>query len=334
MNTLLNTLIEKHDLTEQEAMQLMQELLSGHLPPDHIGSILTALRMKGETVDELVGFVKAARNAMQSISLDVDAIDLCGTGGDGKGTVNISTASAFVVSGAGVPVAKHGNRAASSRSGSADVLEALGVNIHLPSKETKRMIETIGFGFFFAPLYHPSFKYVSPVRKSLGIRTIFNYLGPLVNPAKVTRQVIGVSSLGAAELIARGAMYLGYDHVLVVTSEDGLDEISPEGITTVIEVKGKRIKRFNIHPNDFGMKCRPVSQLSGGDAHHNAQIIRELLEEKQSAVRDTVSMNSAAALYVAGKVKAITDGISLARESIDSGKAKGVLDRVVARSKV
>lgn len=332
MNTLLHTLIEKHDLTEQEANQLMQELLSGHLPTEQTAAILTALRMKGETVDELVGFVKAARGAMQSVSLDVDAIDLCGTGGDGKGTVNISTASAFVVSGAGVHVAKHGNRAASSKSGSADVLEALGMNIQLSPKQTKRMIETIGFGFFFAPLYHPSFRHAGVVRKSLGIRTIFNYLGPLLNPAKVTRQLIGVPSLGAAELIAEAATRLGYDHVLIGTSEDGLDEISPGGATMLIEVKRKRKKRFRIHPNDFGMKCRQVSQLSGGDAHHNAQIIRELLEGKHNAVRDAVLINSAAALYVSGRVKTIKDGISVAKESIDSGKAKHILDRSIKQS--
>ncbi len=332
MNVTLNKLIEKQHLTEKEAQQLMQELLSGNLASEQIASILTALRMKGETVDELVGFVKAARNAMQSVVLNVAAVDLCGTGGDGKGTVNISTASAFVVAGAGVPIAKHGNRAASSKSGSADVLEALGINIQLPPEKTKQMIETIRFGFFFAPLYHPSFKHVGPVRKSLGIRTIFNYLGPLLNPAGVTRQMIGAPSLKAAELMATGATRLGYDHVLIVTGDEGLDEISIEGKTTIIEVKGKLMKRWTIHPKDFGIQSRPVTHLAGRDARYNARVIKELFDRKKSRVRDSVVLNSAAALYVAGKAKTIQEGMVMASESIDSGKTREVLGKAIAYS--
>lgn len=327
MNTTLNKLIDKQHLTEKEAQQLMQELLSGSLASEHIGSILTALRMKGETVDELVGFVKAARSAMQSVTLKVAAVDLCGTGGDGKGTVNISTASAFVVAGAGVPVAKHGNRAASSKSGSADVLEALGVPIQLSPEKTKEMIEVIGFGFFFAPLYHPSFKHVGPVRKSLGIRTIFNYLGPLLNPAGVTRQMIGVPSIVAAELIATGATRLGYDHVLIVTGDEGLDEISIEGKTTLIEVKGKRMKRWSIHPKDFGLKPQSMNHLTGGDAAFNAESIRNLLHGTTRSIRDVVLLNAAAALYVAGAAKTIKEGFHLAKKSIGSGQARAVLEK-------
>lgn len=330
INKFLNKLLDKQNLSLDEAQLLMGEMLAGKLLPTQISALLTALRMKGETADEILGFINVIRKHMLRIKAPGLVIDTCGTGGDGKGTFNISTAVAFVVAGAGIPVAKHGNRNASSLCGSADVLEALGVNINLTLAQAEEMLSKTGFAFLFAPFFHPAFKYVVPVRKELKIRTVFNFLGPFVSPAGVRRQMIGVPSIQLAEKLSKVAMQLDYEHLLLVSSEDGLDEISLSAPTHIFEVRGKRVKRTSINPKDFGFKRVSVEEVKGGDTQANAQIIRNILEGQDGPQRDIVVLNSAAALFVSGKVKSIKAGLSLAQKSIESGKARRVLERVAA----
>lgn len=318
---------------------LMGEILQGNLTGVQIASLLTGLRMKGETEEEIIGFIKAMRRRMVKMPIGAGAIDVCGTGGDGKGTFNISTATAFVVTGAGVAVAKHGNRAASSKSGSADVLEAMGVNIMLTAAQVMRCLKEVGITFLFAPLYHPAMKHVSLVRRELGIRTIFNFLGPLVNPAGVKRQIIGVPNLEIAEKLSRVAARLRYEHLLILTSEDGLDEVSVLAKTHVFEVKGKKAKKYILDPKKYGFKYEKNNFIHGGDAKENAAIIKSILDGerglpagRQGGRRDIVIFNSALALYVSGKAKTIDEGILMAKKSIDSGRAKKVLETFISFS--
>ncbi len=333
INYLLNKLIERKDLNKKEAMILMEEIFQGRLTPAQIAAFLTALRMKGETVDEILGFITVMREHMVKIKTKGLIIDTCGTGGDGSGTFNISTASAFVVAGAGVKVAKHGNRAASSLCGSADVLEELGVNINLTPKQAEEMLEKTCFTFLFAPLYHPAMKFVGSVRKELGIRTVFNFLGPFVSPAQVKRQIIGVPNIKLAEKLANIAVNLHYEHLMLVSSEDGLDEISLCARTYVVEVIGKKIKKTVIDPGEFGFKKVLPNAYKGGDAETNAQIIRKIFEGKDGPHKEIVILNSAAAFLVAGKVKELKKGIELAKNSIENGDAQKVLENTIEYSK-
>lgn len=330
---LLNKLIEKQDLTRNEAMFLMAEMLVGKLLPTQTAAILTALRMKGETVEEICGFIKVMREHMIKIKTSGLVIDTCGTGGDGKGTFNISTVVAFVVAGAGVQVAKHGNRSASSLCGSADVLEALGVNIYLTPKQAEVMLEKTKFTFLFAPLFHPAMKHVGPVRKELKTRTVFNYLGPFVSPAKIMRQIIGVPNIKLAEKLAEVASNLGYQHLMLVSSEDGLDEISLSAPTHILEIKDNKIKKFIIDPKDYGFKKVPIADIKGGDARNNAKIIINVLNDKIGPHKDIVVLNSAAALIVSGRVRNFEEGLLEAEKSIKMRNASRVLREIIQYAK-
>lgn len=325
----LNKLVNKQDLTQKEAGEFLLGLMDGQVTPVVAAAILTAMRMKGETVSEIAGFITVMRKKMLQIKAPTNAIDVCGTGGDGTGTFNISTTVAFVVAGCGVPVVKHGNRAASSLSGSADVLKALGVHIALTKEQAEKVLKKIGMVFLMAPLFHPSMKQVALVRSELKIRTVFNFLGPFANPASVKRQIIGVPNKTIAKNMAEVATKLNYTHLLIVTSVDGLDEVSLSKKTYVFQVKGKSIKKFTINPKTFGFKTATKSAYKGGEAQENAAITQEILGGKKGSKQDIVLLNSACALYAAGKVKTIRDGIVLARESITSGAAKQVLENLI-----
>ncbi|PIQ80949.1 MAG: anthranilate phosphoribosyltransferase [Candidatus Pacebacteria bacterium CG_4_10_14_3_um_filter_34_15] len=325
---LLNQLINKQDLTAEEARLFLLEVMKRVITPSQIGAILIALRMKGETPEEIVGLIKAMRENMIRVNAKY-AIDVCGTGGDSSGTFNISTAVAFVVAGAGVKVVKHGNRAASSKCGSADVLEALGVNLQLSSQQAKEVFNQVGMVFLFAPLFHPALKNLVTVRKELKTRTVFNLLGPFANPASVKKQLIGVPSLEIAEKLAEVGKNLGYDHLLIVTSDDGFDEISVSSTSTLFEVKNKLIKKSVVNPASYGFKKVSKKEIMGGSVEQNAGYIKEILQGRKGSKRDIVILNSAAALYVDDVVVDIKEGIRLAEKSIDSGKAGLVLENLV-----
>ncbi|MBI3379915.1 anthranilate phosphoribosyltransferase [Candidatus Gottesmanbacteria bacterium] len=333
INILLNKLIETKDLTQEEAICLMEEILEGNLTSAQIAAILVALRMKEEIPEEILGFIKVMRKHMVKIKTKGLVIDTCGTGGDGKGTFNISTAVAFVIVGAGVSVAKHGNRNASSACGSADVLEALGVNINLTPKEAEKMLSKTKFTFLFAPLYHPAMRHVGEVRKELKIRTVFNFLGPFASPASVRRQIIGVPNIKLAGKLAKVASNLNYDHLLLVTSEDGLDEISLSSPTHIFEVKGKQVKKMIINGKDYGFEKSSLVEIKGGDAKRNAEIIKDIMKGKNGPCKDIIVLNSAVGLYVAGKVKNIGEGLKFAQKSIEEGNAKKVLAMVIKYSR-
>ncbi|MEK7096776.1 MAG: anthranilate phosphoribosyltransferase [Patescibacteria group bacterium] len=326
--TILNKLINKKNLTAKETGSFLLEVINGSISNEQAAAIITALRMKGETVEEIYGFIKTLRKNMISINLN-DAIDVCGTGGDGSGTFNVSTAVAFVVAGAGIKVAKHGNRAASSSCGSADVLEALGVNINLTPKQAEQVFKKIGMVFLFAPLYHPAMKNVVTIRKELKIRTIFNFLGPFINPSRPARQLIGVPDEKIAEKLTLVSKKLGSKHVVIATSEDGLDEISIGGKTTLFELKNNSLKKYAINPIDFGFKRAFKSEILGGNAKENALIINKIFTGLKDAKRNIVVFNSGVALYIAGAAKNIKEGIKLAEFSIDSGKAKLILENLI-----
>ncbi|OIO15540.1 anthranilate phosphoribosyltransferase [Candidatus Gottesmanbacteria bacterium CG11_big_fil_rev_8_21_14_0_20_37_11] len=334
INKRLNTIISHHSLTIKESEDLMEAVLENRLTQVQIASLLTALRMKGESADEILGFIEVMRRYMKKVKTNGLVIDTCGTGGDGKETFNISTAVALVVAGAGVSVAKHGNRNASSLCGSADVLEALEVNINLNPKQAETLLAQTNFTFLFAPLYHPAMKYVGQVRKELKIRTVFNFLGPFVSPAQVKRQIIGVPNIDLAEKLSKVAVNLDYEHLMLVASEDGLDEISLSASTHIFEVKRKKVKKKIISHREFGFGNTDMKEINGGDAKKNAQIIQSILNGVDGAQRNIVLLNSAAALLVAGKVKTFQEGIKEAKESIDTGNAKEVLKKVINYSSI
>ena len=327
-------------LTRDEARGVMTEVLSGQTSDAQIAALLVALHMKGETVDEIVGFAEAIRGAAASIYLNSDTLDVsgterealvdtCGTGGDASGTFNISTATALTVAGAGVRVAKHGNRGVTSKCGSADVVEALGVNITLPPARMSECLNQVGIAFLFAPAMHSAMKYVQPARRELRLRTVFNLLGPLTNPAQATAQVVGVYEEALVEKLAQALNLLGLRRALVVHGLDGLDEITISGPTKVAEVREGWVTSYQITPEQFGLKRAPLSEISGGDTKANADIIREILDGKKSARRDVVLLNAAAALVASGKANSIGDALPLATDSIDSGKAKAKLAGLV-----
>jgi anthranilate phosphoribosyltransferase len=319
-------------LTREEAAEAFDSMMSGAATPSQMGGLLMALRMRGETVDEITGAVSAMRSKMLRVIAPADAVDVVGTGGDASGSYNISTCAAFIVAGAGVPVAKHGNRALSSRSGAADVLAALGVKIDLLPEEISRCIAEAGIGFMFAPSHHPAMKHVGPTRVELGTRTIFNLLGPLSNPAGVRRQMVGVFSKQWVEPLAHVLKNLGSERALVVHGSDGLDEITTSGPTSVASLENGIVTTFEISPEDVGLARVKPEALRGGDADANAVALRRVLDGKAGPFRDVAAFNAGAALVVAGKAKDLKGGVELAAASIDSGKAKAALDRLVAVS--
>jgi anthranilate phosphoribosyltransferase len=319
-------------LTREEAARGFDTMMSGEATPSQMGGLLMALRVRGETVDEITGAVTIMREKMLRVAAPSDAVDVVGTGGDASGSFNISTCAAFIVAGAGVPVAKHGNRALSSRSGAADVLAALGVKIELTPEAVARCIGEAGIGFMFAPAHHPAMKNVGPTRVELGTRTIFNLLGPLSNPAGVKRQMVGVFSRQWVEPLAHVLKNLGSEHVWVVHGSDGLDEITTAGPTYVAAMERGAVRSFEIAPEDVGLARVKPEALRGGDAKENAQALLDVLKGKKGAFRDVAMLNAAAGLIVAGRAKDLKAGIALAEKSVDSGEAEGRLDRLIAIS--
>ncbi len=323
--------VEKENLAREEAHAAMSEIMSGEATPVQIAAFLAALRMKGETVEEIVGCAEAMREKSTKVKTKHPVvIDTCGTGGDAVGTFNISTAAALVASGAGSIVAKHGNRAVSSRCGSADVLKALGVKVYDVSVEkVERCLDEVGMAFLFAPSLHGAMKHAAPVRRELGIRTVFNILGPLTNPAGAGRQLIGVYDQRLTATVAGVLKELGSKHALVVHGAGGFDEVSTCGPTRVSEIFDGEVKTYQLDPTEFGFQRASVRELLGGDAETNADILLGVLEGKRGARRDIVVLNSAAALYVSGLAASVKEGIAMAEDSIDSGKGKRKLDELV-----
>ena len=336
-------------LARAEAREVMAEVLAGNCADSQIAALLVALHMKGETVEEIVGFAEAIRAAAtplpfsfaETTNSESDAlylsgtgrdalVDTCGTGGDASGTFNISTAAAFVTAGAGVHVAKHGNRSLTSKCGSADVMEALGVNIQLSPLRAAQCLSEIGICFLYAPDLHSSMKQVQKVRRELRLRTMFNLLGPLTNPARASGQVVGVYALDMVEKLAEALSMLGLHRALVVHGLDGLDEITITGPTRVAEARDGIVRTYEVDPEEFGMKRSPIESIAGGDATDNAAIVREVLSGKKSPRRDVVLLNSAAALVAAGRADHVAEAIPLAAQSIDSGAAAGKLAALVS----
>lgn len=325
----LHRVVSHENLTAEEAEQAMAVILGGNASVAQIASFLVALRMKGETAVELAGFARAMRQAAHRVTVAAEGeplLDTCGTGGDGQGTLNVSTIAALVVAGAGVRVAKHGNRSISSKCGSADVLEKLGVKVAVDPETAARAIREIGIGFLFAPAFHPAMKYAQPARLELKMRTAFNLLGPLANPAGATVQIVGTPSPEAAALVAEALAALGLPRGLVVHGSDGLDEITTTGPTLVYEIREGRVTRRDVTPEDFGVARATLEELKGGDAERNAEIVRETLAGARGPRRDIALVNSAAALAAAGKAASYAEGMRLAAESIDSGAARGKLE--------
>ncbi len=327
----------RQSLSREEARTTMSEVLTGQCTDAQIAALLVALHMKGETVEEIVGFAEAIRAAAPPLAvsegstIDVSGtgrdalVDTCGTGGDASGTFNISTATALVAAGAGVRVAKHGNRSVTSKCGSADVMEALGVNITLPPSRVSECLKEVGIAFLFAPLLHSAMKYVQPARRELRLRTVFNLLGPLTNPAHASAQVVGVYSYDLVEKLAEALSMLGLRRALVVHGLDGLDEITITGPSRVAEVRDGQVNSYEVTPEEFGLQRAPIEAISGGDAAANAAIIRAVLAGTESACRDVVLLNAAAALVAAGRTEHLRDALPLAAQSIDSGAASGKL---------
>ena len=321
-------------LSDGEAERALEEIMSGTAAPAATAALLTALRLRGESVGEIVGFARAMRRFAASVDAPDDVVDTCGTGGDSKGTINISTAAAFVARGAGVKIAKHGNRAATSRAGSADVLEALGAGIELSPEQVGKCISEVGIGFMFARTHHPAMRFVAPVRAELPFRTVFNLLGPLTNPAGARRQVVGVFDGAYVRPVAEALAGLGAEKALVVHGTDGMDEITTTGPTTVSEVSDGKIKDYELSPEDFGLSRHGPDDLLGGDAHLNARILRDVLSgEERGATRDVTLMNAGAAIYVAGISTSLEEGVRLAEESIHSGAAHRSLEDFVAATR-
>jgi anthranilate phosphoribosyltransferase len=330
---LIEKLIRHEDLTSDEASAAMAEVMEGRAADAHIAGFLIGLAMKGERPEEIVGLARTMRaHAVKLSHTPVDVFDTCGTGGDRSGTFNISTCAAIVLASCGVRVAKHGNRSVSSLSGSADVFEVLGVQVGAAPAIVERCLVEAGIGFFFAPIFHPSMRHAGPTRKALGVRTAFNLLGPLTNPAGATRQIVGVPRPEFTELLARALMLLGSNRAWVVHGADGIDEISTTGYTKVSECFDGAVKTFYLHPGDFGMHKSPAGALRGGSAADNARIIRDVLDGKRGPARDVVVLNAGAALFVAGRVVSIKEGMAEAERAIDAGASKRTLEQLVALS--
>ncbi|MEP7116089.1 MAG: anthranilate phosphoribosyltransferase [Acidobacteriota bacterium] len=327
---LISALLRRDDLTADQAAQAMEVVMRGDAHPAQVAGLLIGLAMKGEKPAELVGFARTMRARGVTIDAAAGAVDTCGTGGDRAGTFNISTAAALTVAGAGVQVVKHGNRSVSSRCGSADVLEALGVTIDAPPATVQRAVNEAGIGFCFAPTFHPATRHAVDPRKALGVPTAFNLLGPLTNPARVRFQVVGVARSELTELIARALQQLGAERAWVVHGADGLDELSTTGYTKVSECHGQVVRTFYLHPAELGLATAAPSDLSGGDAAHNARVIREVLAGESGPARDVVLFNAGAALFVCGRVTSLKQGLAMAAASIDDGRAARALEALVA----
>jgi len=326
----LARLAERKDLTETEMDAVMRKVMAGDLTPAQLGGLLMALRVKGETVDEIVGAARAIRACAKRIALQARAVlDTCGTGGDGRGTLNISTAAALVAAAAGATVAKHGNRAMSGRIGGADALEALGVRIDLPAERVAACLDCLGIGFLFAPLFHPAMRHAGGPRRELGVRTLFNLLGPLCNPAGATHQLIGVFAVEWVEPLAHALGRLGSVHALVVHGAGGLDELSLEGPSAVAEYRAGRVRTYEIRPEDFGMRRCGNAELAVESADESAQRIRAVLDGAVGPDTEVVLLNAGAALYAADRVPTIAAGIQAARAALREGKAKTLLQRLV-----
>ena len=319
-------LVKCQALTEAEAASAFETIMRGDATPVQIAGFVVALRMKGETVDELTGFAKTVRQIATPIDVEGDLLDTCGTGGDGLATFNISTLAAIVAAACGARVAKHGNRAASSMCGSADVLEQLGVKIDLPPEGVARCIEEVGIGFLFAPIFHPSFRFAATTRRELSVRTVFNVLGPLCNPAGAKYQALGVADGALAGKMADVLMRLGVERAIVFHATDGMDELSVASPSLVIEIDGRR-REYELDPTELGIKKAPADAMRGGGAEQNARIAREVLSGAKGPRRDVVLLNASAALRAAGLARDWKDGIGAAADAIDSGRAGDVLKR-------
>jgi len=327
---LLGALLERRDLTREEARAAMQEIMSGEATPAQIAGFLVALRAKGETADEIAGCAEAMRQHVLPVHPQrEDLVDTAGTGGDGKHTLNISTAAALVAAAAGAGVAKHGNRAASSQTGSADVLEALGFELDLAPDRIARSIDELGFGFMFAQAHHPAMKHAAPVRRDLGTRTVFNVLGPLTNPARARAQVVGVYSESLVRPIAEALVQLGSQRAFVVHGADGIDELSPTGPNVVCEVVDGGVRERTIDPVDLGIERCSLDELAGGSPAENAALIRRVFEGEQSGRRSAILLNAAGAIAAGGHADDLREGLELAREAVDSGAARARLDELV-----
>jgi anthranilate phosphoribosyltransferase len=338
----LRALVDRRNLTRIEAAASMEAIMSGAASNAQIAGFLTALRMKGETVEELIGFAQVMRQKVVRVRTRAGElagltgtdremlIDTCGTGGDAAGTFNVSTATAFVVAGAGLKVAKHGNRSVSSLCGSADVVERLGISLDLTPPKVARCVDEVGIGFLYAPLLHTAMKHVMAARREMGIRTVFNMLGPLTNPAGANAQVIGVYAASLTEPLARVLAELGTVRAFVVHGSDNLDEISNTGESQLSEVREGVVRSFSVRPEDFGLPRASITDLLGGDREQNAEIIRAILDREPGPRRDIVVMNAAAALVAGAKAHDLKEGVALAAAAIDSGAARATLDRLVA----
>ncbi|GIM29810.1 anthranilate phosphoribosyltransferase [Clostridium polyendosporum] len=322
INNYVERLIVKENLSEEEMTLIMDNIMEGKLTNSQIASFLTALRIKGENVDEITAAARVMRSKVIPLGkIDEFTIDTCGTGGDKKGTFNVSTAVSMIAAAAGITVVKHGNRSVSSNCGSADVLETLGVNISMAPEDVYQCIKEVNIGFLFAPTFHPAMKYAAVPRREMGIRTIFNILGPLTNPASANGQVLGVFSPALTESLAKVLKNLGTERAMVVHGLDGMDEITLSGDTQVSELRDGEIETYIINPSDFGLKTSDMSEVIGGDSKKNAQIIIDIFNGENGSKRDIVLLNAAAALVVGKKAKDMNEGIEMAKEIIDSGKA-------------
>jgi len=325
----IGTLVSGRSLTMEEAASVMEEIMEGKVTPSQFGAFVTALKIKGETVNEITGFARTMRAKAIRVMIAHPAVDVVGTGGDNSNTFNISTAAAFVAAGAGLKVAKHGNRAASSQCGSADVLEAMGVRINLNAEQVKMCLEEVGIGFMFAPVFHPAMKYAAAPRREIGIPTVFNILGPLTNPADVKAQVLGVADGSLVEKLALVLRSLGCHHALVVHGEDGLDEITITGKTQICELKDGCTKSYSISPEDFGLSRASLDSLRGGTANENATQLHKILTGASGPQQDVTLMNAAATLFAGDRAQSLEQGLLLAREALDSGHALVKLGQLI-----
>ena len=328
----IEVVVSGDSLSMEVAAQAMNEIMSGEATPAQFGAFVTALRLKGETVDEIAGMAQVMRQHSLRVELDGTLVDTCGTGGDGSSTFNISTTAAFVAAGAGAKVAKHGNRAMSGSSGSADVLEALGANIALSPESVARCINDTGFGFMFAQGFHPSMRFAAGPRREIGIRTVFNILGPLTNPAGAGAQVIGVADASMAAKMAQALSRLGSRRALVVHGNDGLDEITIANSTQVWELNEGAVSEYSVSPEDLGLGKSPLSEVQVSDTGESARMLRDVLNGKECAARDITLLNAAAALLAGGQVESLQDGVAAAAKSIDEGSAKSRMEAFIALS--
>jgi anthranilate phosphoribosyltransferase len=329
----IDLIVKGNSLSMEQAAGVMNEIMEGKATPAQFGSFVTALRLKGETVEEIAGMAKVMREKAIPVKVSGPLVDTCGTGGDATKTFNISTTAAFVVAGAGLKVAKHGNRGMSSGCGSADVLDALGVKIELGAPAVEQCLEEIGIGFMFAPTFHPAMKYAAPSRKEIGIRTVFNILGPMTNPAGAQAQLLGVFDEELTLKMAEVLSLLGCRHALVVHGEDGLDEVTLGGKTTVCELKAGEISRYQVDPDDFGFPRTELTRLRGGPPQENADILRRVLKKEKGPYRDIVVINAAAALVAGDMADDLGKGTRLAADAIDSGRALDKLEKLISLSR-